>query len=78
VRNLSPDDPDPTGDVYVGDLRSQKITMVSCASGTNGAKTSVSRHYASVLAELEDGDVRAIRAARQSVGRALDAPAAPH
>ena len=54
----------------------RSVTYVAAQAGHS--LQTLSRHYAGVLAELEDGDVKvsatdAIRAARQSVGRALDA-----
>ena len=52
--------------------------MTYVAAQAGHSLQTLSRHYAGVLAELEDGDVRVsatdtIRAARESVGRALDA-----
>jgi integrase len=54
----------------------RSVTYVAAQAGHS--LQTLSRHYAGVLAELEDGDIRvsatdAIRAARQSVGRGLDA-----
>jgi hypothetical protein len=54
----------------------RSVTYVAAQAGHS--LQTLSRHYAGVLAELEDADIKvsatdAIRAARRSVGRALDA-----
>ena len=54
----------------------RSVTYVAAQAGHS--LQTLSRHYAGVLAELEDGEVRvsatdAIHAGRRSVGRALDA-----
>lgn len=61
----------------VGDGREGRSVTYVAAQAGHSLQT-LSRHYAGGLAELEDGDIKvsaadAIRAARQSVGRALDA-----
>jgi hypothetical protein len=54
----------------------RSVTYVASQAGHS--LLTLSRHYAGVLSELEDSDIKvsaenAIRAARHSVGRALDA-----
>ncbi len=43
--NLSPDDTDTTGDVYVRDLHANTTTLVSRASGASGAKGNAGSFY---------------------------------